>query len=169
VCFWLFILPLFIFLSFDDAKDATGSALLASKKESLLKLGQNLILVGLFIQIIFFGLFIVVSYLFHTRIHRNPTPTSLSPNLNWQQALYVLYAASLLIMVRSVVRVIEYAQGTDGYILSHEVFLYVFDAALMFIAVAIFVLWHPSPMLGLDNRGKKSDSEWYPLGGTART
>lgn len=71
-------------------------------------------------------------------------------------------------MVRSVVRVIEYAQGTGGYILSHEVFLYVFDAALMFIAVAIFVLWHPSPMLGLDNRGKKSDSEWYPLGGTAR-
>ncbi|KAN0094143.1 putative RTA1 domain protein [Hyaloscypha variabilis] len=144
---------------------AGGSALLTSKTESLLKLAPHLILVGLFIQIVFFGLFIVVSFLFHTRIHRDPTPTSLSSNLPWQQALS---HPSLLIMVRSVVRVVEYIQGTDGYILSHEVFLYVFDATLMFIAIAIFVFWHPSPMLGLDKREKKWDTERHLLGSMAK-
>ena len=71
-------------------------------------------------------------------------------------------------MVRSVVRVIEYIQGTNGYILSHEVFLYVFDATLMFIAIAIFVLWHPSPMLGLDKRERKRDPEQHLLGSIAK-
>ena len=44
-------------------------------------------------------------------------------------------------------RVVEYIQGNDGYILSHEIFLYVFDATLMFIAIAIFNLVHPSEMI----------------------
>ena len=59
----------------------------------------------------------------------------------------VLYFASMLILVRSIIRVIEYIQGNDGYILSHEYFLYIFDASLMFIAIAAFNLVHPSQMI----------------------
>lgn len=55
-----------------------------------------------------------------------------------------LYVSSVLILVRSVVRVVEYIQGMDGYILSHEAFLYVFDGLLMFLVLLVFVLVHPS-------------------------
>lgn len=61
--------------------------------------------------------------------------------------MHVLYFASLLILVRSVVRVVEYIQGNTGYILSHEVFLYIFDATLMFIAIAVFNFVHPSQLI----------------------
>lgn len=47
-------------------------------------------------------------------------------------------------MVRSVFRVAEYVQGHDGYLLSTEVFLYIFDAVPM-LFVVLWLCWkHPS-------------------------
>ena len=54
-----------------------------------------------------------------------------------------LYVVSFLILVRSIVRVVEYIQGYSGYIMSHEAFLYVFDAAVMFVAVVSMNWIHP--------------------------
>jgi hypothetical protein len=34
---------------------------------------------------------------------------------------------------------VEYIQGNDGYLISHEAFLYGFDAALMFLNMVIFI------------------------------
>lgn len=47
-------------------------------------------------------------------------------DLPWKQHLYTLYTVSLLIMARSIFRVVEYAMGQDGYPLTHEWTLYVF-------------------------------------------
>ena len=132
-----------------------GAGILSSGNGKNQTLGQDIILAGLIIQITGFGIFIFVALLFHKRMHKNPTPMSLQPDMPWEKHLYTLYAVSLLIMVRSVLRVIEYAQGYAGYILSHEVFLYVFDGTLMFIAVAIFNVVHPSELL--PGRTKLSD------------
>jgi hypothetical protein len=63
--------------------------------------------------------------------------------------MWVLFTASALIMIRSVFRVIEYVQGTNGYLLSHEIYLYIFDAALMCGAVVLFNIVHPSQITGL--------------------
>ena len=118
-----------------------------SQKNSNATLGQDIIVAGLFIQIVGFGIFILVSLLFHKRMHANPTLVSMQPDMPWQKHVYTLYFASLLIMIRSIVRVIEYVQGNAGYILSHEVFLYIFDGTMMFIAVAVFNVIHPSELL----------------------
>lgn len=53
----------------------------------------------------------------------------------------------MLIMVRSVFRVVEYLQGNNGYILSREGFLYVFDAMLMLAVMATLHFVHPSEVL----------------------
>lgn len=50
----------------------------------------------------------------------------------------MLYAVSVLIMVRSVFRVIEYAMGYNGCLLKNERSLYIFDALPMFSVVAMF-------------------------------
>jgi hypothetical protein len=71
------------------------------------------------------------------------TRTSLS-QLPWKRHLYNLYFTSGLIMVRSIFRVIEYIQGNSGYLLSHEVFLYIFDALLMLAVMIMFNWVHPS-------------------------
>ncbi|CAI4233480.1 AMM_1a_G0000080.mRNA.1.CDS.1 [Saccharomyces cerevisiae] len=49
-----------------------------------------------------------------------------------------LLLASVLIMVRSIVRIVEFIQGFDGYIITHEYFIYVFDAVPMFLVVLAF-------------------------------
>ena len=57
----------------------------------------------------------------------------------------MLYTVSILILVRCIYRVIEYIQGEqDGYLFTHEWTIYVLDAALMFIAMVTFFVWHPN-------------------------
>jgi hypothetical protein len=37
--------------------------------------------------------------------------------------------------------------GESGYLLSHEAFLYIFDATLMFFTMAIYNVLHPSTII----------------------
>jgi len=71
----------------------------------------------------------------------------------WKLHLFALYVGSLLILVRSVFRLVEYTQGNNGYLISHEVFLYVFDAVLMTGVMVVFAVVHPSQINVLMNGG----------------
>lgn len=53
--------------------------------------------------------------------------------------IVTLSTCSVLIFIRSIVRLIEYLQGNDGYIISHEAFLYTLDGLLMWITMLIFI------------------------------
>jgi hypothetical protein len=118
-----------------------------AKSQSKVKLGENIITGGLGIQVLFFGLFIIVTGIFNYRIRAAPSLRSTQITLPWQNYLHVLYGASFLILVRSLFRIVEYAMGQDGVLLSHEYFLYIFDAALMFISMALFNIYHPSRII----------------------
>jgi hypothetical protein len=83
-----------------------------------------------------------------------PTTRALS-GLPWEKHMFVLFAASMLVMIRSVFRVVEYLQGFDGYLLSHEVYLYVFDALLMFIMMALFNWIHPAEILSHNHKATR--------------
>jgi hypothetical protein len=54
----------------------------------------------------------------------------------------MLYVASFLIMIRSIFRLAEYIQGNNGYLLHHEIYLYILDASLMFIVMVICSVVH---------------------------
>ncbi|KAB8068857.1 RTA1-domain-containing protein [Aspergillus leporis] len=109
-----------------------------------MKLGEKIIVIGLFIQIFFFGFFIVTATSFDIKLKKFPIPRCHDPTIPWRKHLNVLYASSMLIMVRSVFRLAEYLQGNNGYLLHHEIFLYIFDAVLIFVAVLVFNICHPS-------------------------
>ena len=72
---------------------------------SKIKLGENIILGGLFFQIIIFGLFLVAAVVFHMRMRAH---LHNDPSVKWEKMLLVLYAVSLIIMTRNIVRVVEY-------------------------------------------------------------
>ena len=117
-------------------------------------LGANIIVGGLVLQLIFFGIFIAVAVKFNHAMRLRPTArfTRLEV-VNWRKHFKVLYRTSGLIMVRNIVRVVEYAQGNGGYLLDHEFFLYVFDAVLMFVVMAILNVWHPSETMAFAKGG----------------
>lgn len=107
------------------------------------RLGSNIVVVGLVIQLVMLCLFITTSMVFQIRMARLPTAESFDDRIRWKRHLYVLYAASLLVLARSIFRVVEYVQGAEGYSLTHEWTLYVFDAVLMLAVMIIWGIWHP--------------------------
>lgn len=117
--------------------------------------GEHIIIGGLFVQIIFFGLFTISAVVFQTRINKAPTTRSIELKSLWTRHMIALYTASILILIRSVIRVVEYLQGYDGYLMKHEAFIYVFDALLMFITVLVLQYEHPSEINCLIGRGHK--------------
>ncbi|KAJ6099292.1 hypothetical protein N7467_000827 [Penicillium canescens] len=120
-----------------------GGGIQSSGSLDSMKTGERIIIAGLFVQIIFFGFFIVVSVLFDFKLRKYPIPRCFSREVQWRKHLNILYATSLLILVRSVFRLVEYIQGNQGYLLHHEVYLYVFDSLLIFIAMVVFNVAHP--------------------------
>lgn len=96
----------------------------------------------------------IVSGVLYTRLLRQPTERSSHADIPWRANIFILFAASILIMVRSLFRVVEYVQGNKGYILEHEAFMYAFDSALMLCLVVLFNLRHPSGILSIDTDKK---------------
>ena len=144
-----------------------------AKDNSGVKLGQNVITGGLGIQVLFFGLFIIVAGIFNYRLRAVPSLRTKQISVPWQSYLFVLYGASFLIMIRSVFRIVEYVMGQDGYLLDHEIFLYIFDAALMFLAMVLFNVYHPSRIIhkgSLENhvRDVESHDSGYAMADQAR-
>ncbi|CAK7206053.1 hypothetical protein SEUCBS139899_008836 [Sporothrix eucalyptigena] len=141
-----------------------GGILANAKTESTQKLGENVILVGLILQILFFGLFMVVTLVVHRRI------AGFANARGHLSFFYVLYAVSGFIMVRSIFRVAEYTTGYSGPLQSTEVYIYIFDATLMFCVAMLFFIYHPSSVM--DTSVPKTmvygrDSSAYPLQGSS--
>lgn len=135
---------------------ALGAGITASKTESSVSRGQKVITGGLFVQVIFFVFFLIVALVFQRRTKKNPTARSSSPDVPWKKHMRALYLASALILIRSVLRLEEYAEGTTGFVLSHEYFLYIFDSLLMLCVMVLFNFIHPSEVYALLRGGKMS-------------
>jgi hypothetical protein len=155
-----------------------GGGIQAAGSLDLLHAGEKVIIVGLFLQLAFFGFFCVVAGLFHFRLNKerrtsytgsghsrarsnsSNTPMASSDGIShlpWERHMYTLYTASGLIMFRSIFRVIEYVQGNNGYLLRHEIFLYIFDALLMFIVMVLFNVVHPAEVTDLHQQRKHAE------------
>ena len=121
---------------------ASGGGMMAMA--SMSDMGQVITIVGLFIQLFFFGGFITISIIFGRRVQRLKAPLS---HLPYGNLLYVLLGVSALIIFRCLYRIVEFCQGNDGYLITHEAFLYVFDTIPMFVVQVIFHFYHPGKIL----------------------
>ena len=140
--------------------------LATAKTSSSVSLGENIIVAGLFVQVISFGFFVVVSIIFHRRMVATPMHLLVKTRIPWTRYMRVLYAASALILVRSIYRVAEYVQGNTGYLQSKEVFVYIFDATLMAICCLLFNFFHPSDILSKSQEiEEREDLEMMNQGG----
>jgi hypothetical protein len=68
---------------------------------------------------------------------------------------FKLFVAAIIIsdaaiLLRSVYRIIELAQGWRGYLITREPWFYGFDTLPMIICIAIWVIGHPGITLGKD-------------------
>lgn len=128
-------------LSFFIISGGGGIQAQAHAGSDKVKLGQNIILGGLFLQIVLFGFFVGTAVVFHLRLRKIPTRRSYDDqDWDWQKMLIILYAVSTVIMTRNIFRVIEYAMGRDTYLLRVEWPVYIFDAVLMTAVMVMLLL-----------------------------
>ncbi len=134
---------------------------MASSHASTASTGSHIVLAGLIIQILIFAFFISVAVVFHRRLRATPTSQSHNPSIPWKKFLYVSYATSAFVMVRSIVRVAEFVEGFEGTIIRHEVFLYVCDAVPMLLVMVVFNIWYPSSFskMGRQARGNGGSAD----------
>lgn len=136
-----------------------GGGMLASEGNETL--GRNILLVGLFFQLAFFGFFIVVSGVFNYRVNKEGLGMQTAGGkYRWRTMMKVLYAASVLIIVRCIFRVIEFSGGENGRLRTEEVWMYVFDAVPMLVVQCVFHFVHGGMVLPKDvKKGKRAVEE----------
>lgn len=136
-----------------------GAGMQATTSARVRKTGGTVVLVGLFFHLALFSFFIVNIIVFHMRNARSPSLLSDHPRIpSWRRRMYALYLASVFVQVRNIVRIAEYIQGPNGFVMSHEVFIYLFDAALMWLAMSVFLVIHPGKLVKRARRVVKNIS-----------
>ena len=113
--------------------------------------GRKIILVGLWLQIVFFSFFIITVVVLWIRLKKGA-----ARNTPWQKHLIVLLIGSSMVMARCIYRVIEYVQGKGSYLMVHEVFIYVLDGGVMIVVMLIYLVAHPSEIWAWLTGGNKA-------------
>jgi hypothetical protein len=129
---------------------ATGLAFLSNRSlpDRSLERGDSMAKASLFVQIVVFGLFCILAGLFHRVCYTGSinSPRVLRP-------LFALYASFLLILARTIYRLVErFATPLGPYpadlselspAVRYEWYFYVFDASLMLLNSVLWNIWHP--------------------------
>jgi hypothetical protein len=124
-----------------------GSAMQANGDDAGRQMGSKLVIGGLSVQLVAFAVFILMAVVLHRRLNSEPTIISKNPLVPWRRHMWTLYIVSMLVMVRSAFRLIEFAEGNEGALMKHEAYLYIFDASLMFLVTLALALVHPGRLL----------------------
>lgn len=148
-----------------------GNAAGLTGKKKTQVIGQWIVTAGLFIQLIIFGFFVIAAVAWHRRMRRYMAESDEGRRGRkmeagrWEIALKVLYSCSALIIVRSIFRVVEYIMGIDGYLLSHEWPMYVFDGLLMLFVQVVFLAGFP---YDIQSEGQANGEDGCELVGNMR-
>ncbi|KAF9147638.1 hypothetical protein BG015_010679 [Linnemannia schmuckeri] len=126
-----------------------------SNNPSLANIGDKLFLVGVCAQGVSYCLFTLLLSDTLMRLVAERRKTGLSqPESRWMGldrntslTVAALYFSSLFIIIRSVYRIVEFVQGHQGYLISHEVFLFVFDVVPLILAIGIWAIIWPTVLL----------------------
>lgn len=118
---------------------ASGGGLQAVSNPSTANIGRYITIVGLVIQLFFFGSFTFVCIY----IHRNPLYNYQVEGVDNPKGklLFSLYTTIAMIFIRSIYRFAEYIAGYDGVIATTEWAFYVFDTLAIAIGFVFYIVF----------------------------
>ncbi|MCJ1400364.1 hypothetical protein MMC11_003569 [Xylographa trunciseda] len=130
-----------------------GGVMSENGGNSLITIGLNLYSGGVALQQIFILCFISLIIIFHRKMLRGEV---VQGRHDWKRLLYPLYATLLLITLRIIYRIIEFANGGLAVLNDNEVFIYILDATPMLFGMVIWNIWHPGrTLVGPDSEPPK--------------
>ncbi|KAH7888423.1 RTA1 like protein-domain-containing protein [Phlebopus sp. FC_14] len=122
-----------------------GGALLSSSNSGTAKTGAYVVLGGLGLQTLSFAFFMFLVYYAFRSLKGGGMKPFEQP---WGMILKLLFFSSSLFMLRCIYRTVEFGQGLgQGYLITHEVFFYVFDALPLLIGISAYIVYWPTKYL----------------------
>lgn len=112
----------------------------------VMDIGKKCILAGLIFQEVALVFFTYVAVRVQQRLAREPTDVALGIGhvLRWRRYFAAMYVATGLLILRNLIRLIEFAQGPLGTVASNEAFIYVFDAVPMALVMVSPLVFYPA-------------------------
>lgn len=137
-----------------------GAGVQVTGDENIMDIGKKVVLAGLIFSLVVFGFFILIAVKFHRRLLNNPPPfLMVNTDLNWARYMWALYVACVAIMIRNLFRTIQFGASSTADVNSKEVYIYVFDAFMMFVSFLVLGVYHPGLLIKKARRRGKTDFE----------
>lgn len=127
-----------------------GIGVQVTGKANIINIGDKVVLAGLIFSLFIFALFVWIAISFHQRLSREPTKVLLAnseDSLPWKRYMLALYISSLAMIVRNLVRTIQFGASRQSPVNTQEAYIYVFDAFMMFISMAVLLVYHPGKLI----------------------
>lgn len=134
------------------------------KKPDTIMMGIHIYMGGIGFQQLCIFAFLALAVRLHKKMLLQPASSERSRGL---LLLYIEYAVVGLITIRIIFRLIEYSAGFKSTIPKHEAYQYVFDSAVMLVALVLYNIFHPGRMMpGKDSNlpSRKQRKAWKKEG-----
>ncbi|KAJ2402609.1 hypothetical protein GGI23_000595 [Coemansia sp. RSA 2559] len=109
--------------------------------------GKSIVLVGLIVQLFFFACFLATSVYVWRRpaylVHQAPRDRSQAAAK--RKIMVNITLTTILLYIRSIYRIAEFADGYGGKIYSAEWAFYVFDTVIVFVAFLVYMVLYVGP------------------------
>ncbi|PGH12578.1 hypothetical protein AJ79_04199 [Helicocarpus griseus UAMH5409] len=132
-----------------------GAGVQITGDPKVMEIGSKVVVGGLAFSLVIYCWFIWIAWRFQSRLTKEGAPR-VPTGLAWKKYMGALYIACGAMMVRNLVRAIEFGQGKGGNIVSNEAFLYVFDGFLMLVAMGAFMVFHPGLLVKRAREARKN-------------
>ncbi|CUA69523.1 Protoporphyrin uptake protein 1 [Saccharomyces cerevisiae S288c] [Rhizoctonia solani] len=142
---------------------AAGGGMMTGDNANMRNIGNKLFLVGLIAQLVSFLVYTLIFGVFVYRLWTlrrdewNYRPEGILNH--WLGLIAAMGLSCQNIIVRSVFRVMESAQGRNGTFATQEQYFYMMDCAVLWVAVSVFVVtWPPKYLTGYNSKSGKAGS-----------
>ncbi|KAK0206971.1 RTA1 like protein-domain-containing protein [Desarmillaria ectypa] len=125
---------------------AGGAALIINPDQATL--GKNIFLAGLILQSISYYVFTLMMLWTHWKVKNARATTG---GEFWWKALWLLYASSFLIIIRTIYRLVEGASDRGSYVRTHEVFFYCLDSLPLLLSIGVYMPFWPGKYINKDS------------------
>lgn len=125
---------------------AAGAVIASGENKSpdTIMMGIHIYMGGIGFQQLCIFAFLALAVRLHKKMHLQPASPERSRGLI---LLYIEYAVVGLITIRIIFRLVEYSSGFKSTIPLHEAYQYVFDSAVMMIALILYNIFHPGRLM----------------------
>ncbi|KAJ1828776.1 hypothetical protein LPJ56_000897 [Coemansia sp. RSA 2599] len=130
---------------FSIAMQGAGGGMMVTEKGR--EPGKKIVLIGLAVQLFFFACYLATTFYVWRKPEYvvNQGPSDKSPAAAKRKVMVAVALTTIMLYLRSIYRIAEFADGYKGKIYSAEWAFYVFDTLFIFIAFLVYIVLFIGP------------------------